>query len=145
MEKSCRKCALKLDSNPLSILVNDSHWMQKILLKIRYFERGLSKTLKKLTLFFILNPAPLMNKITKDKRGLKLVASCSSGYKTSSEKTLYYWCITWQSLSFWVILKITSANLSKLINGIINYTKIWLFWERKTFLDTIKRIFHSFS
>ena len=30
--------------------------MQEILLKIRYFERGLSKNLKKLTLFFILNP-----------------------------------------------------------------------------------------
>ena len=32
--------------------------MQEILLKIRYFERGLSKTLKKLTSFFLLNPAP---------------------------------------------------------------------------------------
>ena len=33
--------------------------MQEILLKIRYFERGLSKHLDKiLTLFFLLNPAP---------------------------------------------------------------------------------------
>ena len=32
--------------------------MQEILLKIRYFERGLSKSLKKLTLFFLLNPFP---------------------------------------------------------------------------------------
>ena len=32
--------------------------MQEILLKIRYFERGLSKTLKKLTLFFLSNPVP---------------------------------------------------------------------------------------
>ena len=30
--------------------------MQEILLKIRYFEKGLSKTLKKLTLFFLSNP-----------------------------------------------------------------------------------------
>ena len=30
--------------------------MQEILLKIRYFDRGLSKALKKLTLFFLLNP-----------------------------------------------------------------------------------------
>ena len=58
MEKSCRKCALKLDSNPLSILVNDSHWMQKILLKIRYFERGLSKTLKKDNFIFSFEPSP---------------------------------------------------------------------------------------
>ena len=32
--------------------------MQEILLKIRYFERGLSKGLKKSTLFFLLNPFP---------------------------------------------------------------------------------------
>ena len=32
--------------------------MQEILLKIRYFERGLSKTLKKSTLFFLLNQVP---------------------------------------------------------------------------------------
>ena len=31
--------------------------MQKIILKIRYFERRLSKSLKKLTLFFLSNPA----------------------------------------------------------------------------------------
>ena len=30
--------------------------MQEILLKIRFFERELSKTLKKLTIFFLLNP-----------------------------------------------------------------------------------------
>ena len=30
--------------------------MQEILLKIKYFERGLSKPLKKLTLFFLSNP-----------------------------------------------------------------------------------------
>ena len=32
--------------------------MQEILLKISYFERGLSKTLKKLPLFFLSNPVP---------------------------------------------------------------------------------------
>ena len=32
--------------------------MQQILLKVRYFERGLSKILKKLTLFFLSNPVP---------------------------------------------------------------------------------------
>ena len=30
--------------------------MQEILLKVRYFERGLSKTLKKSTVFFLPNP-----------------------------------------------------------------------------------------
>ena len=32
--------------------------MQEILLTVRYFERGLSKSLKKVTLLFLLNPAP---------------------------------------------------------------------------------------
>ena len=32
--------------------------MQEILLTVRYFERGLSKSLKKVTLFFSLNPVP---------------------------------------------------------------------------------------
>ena len=30
--------------------------MQEIFLKVRYFERGLSKSLKKITSFFLLNP-----------------------------------------------------------------------------------------
>ena len=32
--------------------------MQEILLTVRYFKRGLSKSLKKVTLLFLLNPAP---------------------------------------------------------------------------------------
>ena len=32
--------------------------MQEILLKVRYFERGLSKSLKKVTLSFLRNPVP---------------------------------------------------------------------------------------
>ena len=32
--------------------------MQKIILKVKYFERGLSKALKKVTLFFLSNPVP---------------------------------------------------------------------------------------
>ena len=31
-----------------------------------------------------------MDKIIKNKRGLELAASCSSGYKTKLEKFLYY-------------------------------------------------------
>ena len=32
--------------------------MQEILLTVRYFERGLSKSLKNVTLLFLLNPVP---------------------------------------------------------------------------------------
>ena len=36
--------------------------MQETLLKIIYFERGLSKVLKKLTLYFLFNPVPFNGK-----------------------------------------------------------------------------------
>ena len=49
MKKSCRKCAQK---------ASPTHYMEEILLEIRYLERGLSSSLKKLTLFFLWNPVP---------------------------------------------------------------------------------------
>ena len=47
MKKSCRKYARKASPRPLFNLSNNpnSHCMQEILLKIRYFERGFSKSL----------------------------------------------------------------------------------------------------
>ena len=52
MEKSCRKCAPKASPRPRFYFGKQP----KILLKLRCFERGLSKTFKTLTLFFISNP-----------------------------------------------------------------------------------------
>ena len=63
--------------------------MQEIILKIRYFERDNQKALQKLTLFFFRTQSLLMDKVIKNKRGLELVTSRSSGHKTSSEKFLY--------------------------------------------------------
>ena len=40
--------------------------MQEVLLKIRYFERGLSKTLKKL---FLLNPVPFNGQSYQKQKG----------------------------------------------------------------------------
>ena len=48
--------------------------MQEVLVKIRYIERGLSKSLKKF---------PLMDKVKGD---LKLLSSCSSVYKNKLTK-----------------------------------------------------------
>ena len=56
--------------------------MQEILLEVRYFERGLSKTLKKGIYFLFRTQSLAIDKIIKNKRGLELVASRSSGYKT---------------------------------------------------------------
>ena len=39
-----------------------------------------------------------MDKVTKNERGLELVSSHSSGYKTNSEKILYLFYIIWPSL-----------------------------------------------
>ena len=63
--------------------------MQEILLKIRYFERGLSKSLKKLTLFFLINPVPFNEQNYQKQNGPGTSDQFSSGYKTSSEKFLY--------------------------------------------------------
>ena len=68
-----------------------------------------------------------MDKITENKRGLELVNSRSSGYKTSFKNiclfVMYYLTksndVTESSLL--VIPKITFAILCKSIHGIINY------------------------
>ena len=69
MGKSCRKCVQKASPRPFLTLVNNSHCMQKIRLKIRYFERGLAKTFKKLTLFFLSNPVPFNGQSYQKQKG----------------------------------------------------------------------------
>ena len=54
--------------------------MQETVLKIRYFGRGLSKSFKNLTLFFISNSIPF-NEQDHEKRGLKLENSGKKGKK----------------------------------------------------------------
>ena len=63
--------------------------MQKIILKIKYFEKELPKRLKKELYLFFQTQFPLMDKIMKNKKDLELVNSNSSGYKASSEKFLH--------------------------------------------------------
>ena len=43
--------------------------MQEILLKVRYFERGLSKSLKKVTSFFLSNPVPFNRQNYQKQKG----------------------------------------------------------------------------
>ena len=60
MEKSYRKCIPKASPDPFLILVNNPkqplHARNSF--KIRRFERGLSKSLKKVNFIFSLNPVP---------------------------------------------------------------------------------------
>ena len=50
-------------------ITQSSHCMQEILLKIRYFERGLSKTLKKVSFIFLLNPVPFNGQRYQKQKG----------------------------------------------------------------------------
>ena len=58
--KSCWKCAPEVIPGPLLTLGSNlkNHCMQETLLKMRYFERGLSKSLKKINLIFSFEPSP---------------------------------------------------------------------------------------
>ena len=60
MEKHAKNVHQKLVPGSSFILVNtqSSHCTQEILLKIRYFERGLSKTLEKVNFIFSFEPSP---------------------------------------------------------------------------------------
>ena len=58
MKKSCRKCAPKASLRPLFNVDKypNSHYMKGIVLKRSYFERELSKSLKKVNLSFERSP-----------------------------------------------------------------------------------------
>ena len=81
----------KLDSDPLLILVNNpKHSLhQEIILKIRCFDRGFSKSLlKKSTLFFLSNPVPFRGQNYQKHTGSGTSDQSLLGYKTNSEKFL---------------------------------------------------------
>ena len=71
----------------------NSHCMQEILVKIRYFERGLSKILRKLTLFFLSKPVSSNGQSYQKQNQPGTSEQLSSGYKLSSETFLYQLCI----------------------------------------------------
>ena len=61
MKNLCRKCAPNASPRPHFFLGKQpkkGQCMQEILLKIRYFERGLSKTFKKVNFIFSFQPCP---------------------------------------------------------------------------------------
>ena len=72
MKKPCRKCAPKAGPRPVfnfAKKTQNSHCTQEIILKIRYSERGLSKTLKKVKFFFLSNPVPFNGQIYQKQKG----------------------------------------------------------------------------
>ena len=62
--------------------------MQEVVLKIRYFEKGLPKSFKKVNFIFSPNPVPFNEKRYQKKRGLELVTSRSSGYEENKSRKI---------------------------------------------------------
>ena len=101
--------------------------MQETVLKIRYFGRGLSKSFKNLTLFFISNSIPF-NEQDHEKRGLKLVNSGKKGKKLQN-------------------FEYEKRGL-KLVNSGKKGKKLQNFEyleNKNSFSDERKRVFHSFE
>ena len=76
--KSCRRCTPKAYPRPLLILVNNPKQPSHARNFSKYkniLKKGYQKVFKNLTLFFLLNPNILMDKVIKSKRGLELVTN----------------------------------------------------------------------
>ena len=127
------------------------------------------KTLKRVTLFFLLNPVPFNRQNYQKQKGPGTSDQSLFRLQNNFRKIpllLMYYLTKFDDLiqsGFWVILKMTSANLCKPNYDIKNYsTSICPFesWKcrkegkklqkfeylenDKSFLDEIKYIFHSF-
>ena len=61
--------------------------MQEIILKVKYFERGLLKSLKKVASFFLLNPVPFNRQNYQKQKGAGTSDHHYSGYKTVMVKS----------------------------------------------------------
>ena len=143
--------------------------MQEIILKIRYFERGLSKSLKKVNYIFLSNPVPFNGQSYQKQKGPGTTNQSLFRLQNKCRKIpllVIYYLTKFDDIilsSFRVIPKITFANLCKPIHDIINYSiSIWPFEvgkcgkegknyknlnisrTKRAFLEEIKNIFHSF-
>ena len=90
MEKSCRKCAASprplfyFGKQPKTAIACKEFLQKQDILE------GIIKSLLKIKLYFFFpNQSLLIDKVIKNKKGLELVTSPSSGYKVSSKKFIY--------------------------------------------------------
>ena len=142
------------------ILVNKS---KQPLYSRNSFERGLSKTLKKLTIFFLSNPVPFNGQSYQKQKG--------NGTSDQLYFKLQYKYIKISLLVMYYLTKVDGINIERCLNYSKNYfmqanswNKLFDFhlphkmWKErgkipkfeyleneKSFLDGKKKIFHSFS
>ena len=90
MEKSCRKCAASprplfyFGKQPKTAIACKEFLQKQDILE------GIIKSLLKIKLYFFFpDQSLLIDKVIKNKKGLELVTSPSSGYKISSKKFIY--------------------------------------------------------
>ena len=115
----------KLAPGPFFILVNNP---KQILLKIRYLERGLSKTLQKVNFIFSFKPIPFNVQSYQKQKGPG--TSDQSLFRLPNKFTKIYLLVIYYLTKFdgvlysgfWLIPKITPANLCKPIHDIIYYS-----------------------
>ena len=135
--------------------------MQLTLFEKKYILKGYyQKSFKKLAYFFLSILVPFYREYYKNKRGLELITSISSGCKTYSEKFLFLWFITlvimmvlyrvnfevFQKCMQVIIILISSGPLQNVerkgTEGKI--TKLDNLDNGKCFLNETKSIFHRF-
>ena len=64
--------------------------MHEVIFKVSNFERGLSKALKRVISFFLMNPVSFNRQTYQKQKGPGTSTSRFSGYETSSEKFISY-------------------------------------------------------
>ena len=106
----------------------------------KHFERGLSKSLKKVNFFFLSNPVSFNEQSYKEQRGPGTSDQPLFRLQTKFRKIallVIYYLTKFDDINrgFWVIPKITPANLCKPIHDIINYSTSICFLT----LETVKR------
>ena len=96
--------------------------------KSKIFWEDSQKTLKKVTSFYLLNPVPFNRQNYQNQKGPgtsdQLLFRLRNKFRKIPFLVMYYLSKFDDIISrgFWVILKITSANLCKPIYDIINYS-----------------------
>ena len=142
--------------------------MQEILLKIRLFERGLSKTIKKFTIFFLLKPFPFNGQSCQKQKGPgtsdQLLFRLLIKFTKMSLLVMYYltkfinikWFLSYSKNDNWKFMqanswyyKLSHFHLSFTILKVWKrkrkITKIWICWEWKELFRWKNNISHSFS
>ena len=117
--------------------------MQEILLKIRYFETRLSKTLQKVNFIFFSNPVPFNGQsYQKQKRP---GTSDHSLFRLKNKfKSLHLQIYASQCMTSLIIpLSFVLLILEKVERKRKKYQNLQYLENKKSFLDEIKNIFHS--